>query len=196
MITTLDFLNEVARTIKVGFPSMKRVHLERIDKLTTPAISVEIVSRKTSKVDSYRSYKEFTIDLIYFSPNNRISETLEVMDRVEALFSIGLKVKDRFLHVEGAPEVRFVEQDLHCVITFGWYDALKVLLASKEAKDPETNEVIPERIVEHEIGSTDINNTVDNATNKETDIEEDEESAYVGTAEQDYRYMGLLFMEI
>ena len=186
MISTREFLNELARTIKVGFPSFKQVNLERIDKISYPALSVEIVDRRTSNVDPYRSYKSFTLDLIYWNGSNKISPSLEVMDRLEALFSLGLHVKDRFIKVEEPPEMKFVDQDLHCLLTFGWYDSAKILIATEGRED------VPPRIVEHTPGETDIKNTKDDATNKEIE----EEAPHTGSAEQDWRMMELLFMEI
>ena len=204
MISTREFLNELARTIKVGFPSFKQVNLERIDKISYPALSVEIVDRRTSNVDPYRSYKSLTLDLIYWNGSNKISPSLDVMDRLEALFSLGLHVKDRFIKVEEPPEMKFVDQDLHCLLTFGWYDSAKILMATEGREErvipPELNPsgveevipAIPPRIVEHVPGETDIKNTKDDATNKKIE----EEAPHTGSAEQDWRTMELLFMEI
>lgn len=125
MINLMDILSALEQSFRVLFPSVKRVHLERIESMEEPSISVEIISYNTPVFSENIIEKHVDIDIIYFSANNRIDEGVIFGDRLKDLLGLGLKVKDRFIRIAEPPEMKFVEQDLHFLVQFEYADKYK-----------------------------------------------------------------------
>ena len=127
MISVQDIYEEIARVLRAIFPNLKRVYQERIQNLDTPAMSIELISYKTPQFSQNIINKKVDLDIIYFSKSNGQREALEVLDMLTSAFSMGLKVKDRFLHVIDTPEYKLVDQDLHFLLTFDYQDELQMI---------------------------------------------------------------------
>lgn len=131
MISVQDIYEEIARVLRAIFPNLKRVYQERIQSLDTPAMSIELISYKTPQFSQNIINKKVDLDIIYFSKSNGQREALEVLDMLTSAFSMGLKVKDRFLHVIDTPEYKLVDQDLHFLITFDYQDPLEMVYVTE-----------------------------------------------------------------
>lgn len=135
MISVQDIYEEIARVLRAIFPNLKRVYQERIQNLDTPAMSIELISYKTPQFSQNIINKKVDLDIIYFSKSNGQREALEVLDMLTSAFSMGLKVKDRFLHVMDTPEYKLVDQDLHFLLTFDYQDTLEVVYVTDPDDD-------------------------------------------------------------
>lgn len=131
MVEIMDIFEEVARTLRAVFPGMERVYLERIDKMHEPAMSLELISYRAPQLDPRIHRKIVDMEIVYFSKNNSVAEALAVQQSLTRAFSMGLKVKDRFIHMGELPESRLVDQILHFVVQFDYYDELKPLIATR-----------------------------------------------------------------
>lgn len=135
MISVQDIYEEIARVLRAIFPNLKRVYQERIQNLDTPAMTIELISYKTPQFSQNIINKKVDLDIIYFSKSNGQREALEVLDMLTSAFSMGLKVKDRFLHVIDTPEYKLVDQDLHFLLTFDYQDPLEIIYVSAPDAD-------------------------------------------------------------
>lgn len=135
MISVQDIYEEIARVLRAIFPNLKRVYQERIQNLDTSAMTIELVSYRTPQFSQNIINKKLDLDIIYFSKSNGQREALEVLDMLTSAFSMGLKVKDRFLHVMDTPEYKLVDQDLHFLITFDYQDKLEMIYVSEPDED-------------------------------------------------------------
>lgn len=135
MISVQDIYEEIARVLRAIFPNLKRVYQERIQNLDTPAMTIELVSYRTPQFSQNIINKKLDLDIIYFSKGNGQREALEVLDMLTSAFSMGLKVKDRFLHVMDTPEYKLVDQDLHFLITFDYQDKLEMIYVTDPDDD-------------------------------------------------------------
>lgn len=135
MISVQDIYEEIARVLRAIFPNLKRVYQERIQSLDTPAMTIELISYKTPQFSQNIINKKLDLDIIYFSKGNGQREALEVLDMLTSAFSMGLKVKDRFLHVIDTPEYKLVDQDLHFLITFDYQDELEMVYVADPDED-------------------------------------------------------------
>ena len=133
MISISDVFGSVNDTLRGLFPGAK-VYKERIRKLYTPALSVELVSFTTPQHSKHIINKKIDLDIIYFSKSNEVGEALAVCDRLMSAFSMGIYVRKygkdgeildkRFIHCLQAPEYKLVDQDLHFMVKFEFADEL------------------------------------------------------------------------
>lgn len=133
MISISDVFSSVNDTLRELFPKA-RVHKERIRRLNTPSLSVELVSFTTPQHSKHIINKKIDLDIIYFSNSNDVGEALEVCDRLMSAFSMGIYVRKygkdrtildkRFIHCLQAPEYKLVDQDLHFMVKFEFADEL------------------------------------------------------------------------
>lgn len=158
MIEIKDILTEIDRTLRVLFPSIQKVHLERISKLTTPALSLEIISYNTPIFDQLVINKKLNIGIVYIAKENSIREALEVQEKLTRAFALGLKVKDRFLHLGDPLESKLIEQDLHFFINFDFLDELNPVIVTKNKNEAIFN-----------TGDTAVENIINEIEIKETD---------------------------
>ena len=135
MVSVQDIYEEIARVLRAIFPNLKRVYQERIQNLDTPAMTIELISYKTPQFSQNIINKKVDLDIIYFSKSNGQREALEVLDMLTSAFSMGLTVKDRFLHVMDTPEYKLVDQDLHFLLTFDYQDTLEVVYVTDPDDD-------------------------------------------------------------
>ena len=135
MISVQDIYNEIARVLRAIFPNLKRVYQERIQNLDTPAMSIELISYRTPQFSQNIINKKLDLDIIYFSKSNGQREALEVLDMLTSAFSMGLKVKNRFLHAIDTPEYKLVDQDLHFLLTFDYQDSLEMIYVANPDTD-------------------------------------------------------------
>lgn len=92
MIELVDVFKSVDRTLRASFDNIK-VHKERINKLTRPSMTVELISFSTSPHSRFIINKSIDLDIIYFSKNNSVGEALVVADRLMSAFSMGLSAR-------------------------------------------------------------------------------------------------------
>ena len=133
MISIRDVFSSVNDTLRSLFPEA-RIYKERIRKLNTPSLSVELISFTTPQHSKHIINKKIDLDIIYFSNSNEVGEALEVCDRLMSAFSMGIYVRKygkdrtildkRFIHCLQAPEYKLVDQDLHFLIKFEFADEL------------------------------------------------------------------------
>lgn len=131
MISVSDVFSSVNDTLRSLFPEA-RIYKERIRKLNTPSLSVELVSFTTPQHSKHIINKKIDLDIIYFSNSNEVGEALEVCDRLMSAFSMGIYVRKygkdrtildkRFIHCLQAPEYKLVDQDLHFMVKFEFAD--------------------------------------------------------------------------
>lgn len=131
MISISDVFSSVNDTLRELFPK-SRVHKERIRRLNTPSLSVELISFTTPQHSKHIINKKIDLDIIYFSNSNEVGEALEVCDRLMSAFSMGIYVRKygkdrtildkRFIHCLQAPEYKLVDQDLHFMVKFEFAD--------------------------------------------------------------------------
>ncbi len=131
MISISDVFSSVNDTLREVFPDAK-VYKERIRRLNTPSLSVELVSFTTPQHSKHIINKKIDLDIIYFSNSNEVGEALEVCDRLMSAFSMGIYVRKygkdrtildkRFIHCLQAPEYKLVDQDLHFMVKFEFAD--------------------------------------------------------------------------
>lgn len=163
MIKLVDIFEALEASFRVLFPSLKRVHVERIKKLETPAISMELISYQSPAESPHTVIKQVDIDIIYFSSDNTVLETMRVADRLTNAFSLGLKVKDRYLHVAERPEMKLVEQDLHFLVQYEFADELGNYV------------IMDDDVISYDPGSTDMENLpVDDLEEVPEDKQEDD----------------------
>lgn len=134
MIKLTDVFKSVDRTIMASFDNIK-VHKERINKLTRPSMTVELITFSTSNQSRFIINKSIDLDIIYFSKNNSVGEALVMADKLMSAFSMGLSVRaydvdgamvdKRHLHCLKAPEYKLVDQDLHFLVRFDFADEFR-----------------------------------------------------------------------
>lgn len=146
MIELMDVLNALEKSFRVLFPNVKRVHLERIQSIKEPAISVELITYSTPIVSENIIEKQIDLDIIYFSENNKVREGIAFADRLKDLLGLGLKVKDRFIKIAEPPEIKLIEQDLHFLVTFEFADEYRPVTVEGG------------KVIEISQGTTDITN--------------------------------------
>lgn len=150
MIKVMDIMEAIERTLRAMFPRMERVHLERIRTIKEPAFSVEIITYRAPVLDPHVTRKMVDVEIIYFSKHNSVAEALAMQDELTRAFSLGLRVKDRFLHMGEPAEGKLIDQDLHYLMQFDFYDDLKPLIATKY-----------EHVARPDVGATSIENVID-----------------------------------
>lgn len=145
MIKLTDVFKSVDRTLTASFDNIK-VHKERINKLTRPSMTVELITFSTSNQSRFIINKSIDLDIIYFSKGNSVGEALIVADKLMGAFSLGLPVRaygkdgvmvdKRHLHCLKPPEYKLVDQDLHFLVRFDFADELEAynLADDKEMK--------------------------------------------------------------
>lgn len=149
MVKVMDIMEEVERTLRVMFPRMERVHLERIRAIKEPSLSIEIITYRAPVLDQYVTRKMVDVEIIYFSKHNSVVEALAMQDELTRAFSLGLKVKDRFLHMGEPAEGKMIDQDLHYLMQFDFYDDLNPLIATRY-----------EHTARPDVGATSIDNII------------------------------------
>lgn len=150
MVKVMDIMEEVERTLRALFPRMERVHLERIRAIKEPSLSIEIITYRAPALDPYVVRKMVDVEIIYFSKNNSVAEALAMQDELTRAFSLGLKVKDRFLHMGEPAEGKLIDQDLHYLMQFDFYDELKPLIAT-----------IHGHVARPDVGATSVDSIID-----------------------------------
>lgn len=142
MIELKDIMEEIGRTLKALYPNIKGVTSERIEDMDSisPGFSIELITSRNRAVSENISNKFVDLDIIYFSEHNTILEALEVQEALTRAFSLGLHVKDRFLHTLGEVESKLVDQDLHFLVRYDFADELKPLYVDEDGnlKDIDT----------------------------------------------------------
>lgn len=149
MVKVMDIMEEIERTLRVMFPRMERVHLERIRAIKEPSLSIEIITYRAPVLDQYVTRKIVDVEIIYFSKDNSVAEALAMQDELMRAFSLGLKVKDRFLHMGEPAEGKMIDQDLHYLMQFDFYDDLNPLIATRY-----------EHTARPDVGATSIDNII------------------------------------
>lgn len=138
MIRTVDLFEEIGRVLNSLF-DLEEVTAERIQKIqfkdsndrqkALPLMSIELVTYESPVFNQTTVNKTITVDIIYFSKGNTVAEALEVLEALNGAFSMGLFVKDRFIHTSGKPDSHLEGQDLHYLVTFDFKDEYKPLMA-------------------------------------------------------------------
>ncbi|MDO5096503.1 MAG: hypothetical protein Q4D65_08070 [Peptostreptococcaceae bacterium] len=154
-IETIQITEEIARVLKTMAPTAK-VHLERIDKKSLPAFSIEVVSDTSTVISSTHEQRNLTLDIIYYSQSNRQSEAIEMSGNLMAIFlpTFRLDNEKTFTFHQGV-QTRFVEQDLHFLIEFDWRQSITKSFVDEDNKfvtydtTDETKAVVANRL--HEI---------------------------------------------
>lgn len=82
MVKVMDIMEEIERTLRVMFPRMERVHLERIRTIKEPALSIEIITYHAPVLDPYVMRKMVDVEIIYFSKHNSVAEALAMQDEL------------------------------------------------------------------------------------------------------------------
>ena len=131
MVSAKDVLDAIEKAMRIAIPTAKRMHLERINLKELPAISIEVIAFSPIVQDMHRTRKSLDLDFIFLSSKNKIAEGLGVMERISQVFGLGLHVKDRYIHTTGeGPEMKFVDQDLHVLIEYVWFDDFVPLIVT------------------------------------------------------------------
>lgn len=142
MIAITDVFTSVNDTIRAIFPTAK-VHKERINKLETPSLSVQLISYRTPQHSKTIINKKIDLDIIYFSKENTVFEALEAMEKLMSAFSMGIFVRKysdgelvdkRFIHSLKTPEYKLVDNDLHFLISFDFADEFKRVFLNDDGK--------------------------------------------------------------
>lgn len=152
MISLKDFLESLYRQLRVLYPGAS-VHMERIEKIQEPCISIELIGYNTRPVSNYSVRKFIDLDIIYFSKDNSIQEGVVFGDYVKDLLGLGLRVKDRFIKTVETPEMRFVDQDIHLNVAFEFRDIYRPISVSDDGD-----------IVTIDQGATNLENYLDKNT--------------------------------
>src|SRR5574344_776876 len=108
MIELVDVFKSVDKTLRSSLDNIK-VYKERINKLTRPSMSVELISFSKSPHSRFIINKSIDLDIIYFSKNNSVGEALVMADKLMSAFSMGLSVR---AYAEGG--VMVDKRHLHC----------------------------------------------------------------------------------
>lgn len=122
MVSINDIQEKIARDLKIIFPNIKRVSRESIRELETPCLSIQLVFYNAPVIHSRQVLKTVEMDLIYYAKSDKKSEGYSVMDRFNSWLALGLPVKDRFIKTAEEPTFSFVDNDLHYLITFQYFD--------------------------------------------------------------------------
>jgi hypothetical protein len=142
MIAITDVFASVNDTIRAIFPTAN-VYKERINKLETPSLSVQLISYRTPQHSKTIINKKIDLDIIYFSKENTVFEALEAMEKLMSAFSMGIFVRKysggelidkRFIHSLKTPEYKLVDNDLHFLISFDFADEFKGVFLTDDKK--------------------------------------------------------------
>lgn len=167
MISFGDVLQSVADTIRAVFPDMEEtVHIERIENLRTPAVSVEVINIKTPAFGATAVENKINLDIIYFSEDDSVWAAINAGELLSRAFRVGLKVKDRYIHTTEEPEIKLVDQDLHFIVEFSYLQGDTPWIRTKTGGLAEIDPAVTD--VENTIGEIEKEKT------KEKDMEEQE----------------------
>lgn len=169
MIKLTDVFAAVNETLLASFENIK-VYKERINNLSRPDMSVELITFRTSPHSRQIINKSIDLDIIFFSKENRVGEALVVADRLMSAFSMGLFVRaydkdgkiidKRHLHCLKFPEYKLVDQDLHFLVKFDFADEFDpYYLADDKTIKSHNDKLDPGQIDRKEPWS---NNVIDN----------------------------------
>ncbi len=127
-----EIFETIGKTLGKEFPKISR-HAERVKTLKPPAFSLELVDYDVSTYEEKTVFKSLTLDLIYYSPKNTVMEGVEMIDRLTALFLPAFAVGERWLKPK-LEEARMVDQDLHFILTFPFYDGMEHVVFYEDAE--------------------------------------------------------------
>ena len=151
MITVNDIYAEISRVLKIVFPGAK-VYRDAIKKLTVPSFNVQLVVYNTIGFSDKILNRKVKLDIVYLAETDT-KESLEVADKLTSLFMPSFKVKDMHIAMNESPEVKIVDNDLHYLVTFDFFDTFERIVANEdgtitvvetgdETKDPESGKVL------------------------------------------------------
>lgn len=208
MISVKDVFVAINETLRALFPGAK-VYKERIKKLDTPSLSVELVSISTPQHSKHIINKKIDLDIIYFAKKKEVGEALEVCDKLMSAFSMGMYVRDytkdkqiwdkRYIHCLQAPEYKLIDQDLHFLVKFEFTDEFNPSYLSdrKEMKDfnkdtsgiklDEVKDLISDKKDETEKKNQDFVKDVDFKDEKQRKAYEDEGLKYMDKLSINYK---------
>lgn len=161
-LTTFQITDEISRVLKKLVPEAT-AHLEHIDNKKLPTFSIEIISDTSTTVSAQHEERSLELDIIYFSKSKKQQESMEIASHLMAIFLPTFKVGDKYFTFHQGVESRFVQGDLHFMISFQWQQSIQKsfvdaadVLVSYNATD-ETKAVVANRL--HDIENMETINT-------------------------------------
>ena len=138
-----DVLKSIVKAVTQEFscPVYSDEVRERFKK---PCFFLAASSRMTTRADNWLE-KELETKLTYYAPDNAKNEIsyMDVIDRMQLLFAVGIRAGERFLHIDTIEDDRAgEEQDILTVtITINYIERIKKTVSSDtiESVDVEYN---------------------------------------------------------
>lgn len=123
-ISTMAIAEEIARVLKKLEPRAK-VYLERIETLTKPCFSIEVVSDNSTVINAQCEERRLLLDIIYYPKSNVMQEAIEMNGKLMSIFLPTFRLNDNktFTFHQGV-EAKFIDQDLHFLIPFEWRQSI------------------------------------------------------------------------
>ena len=115
-----EIIDHIAGVLKQVDPTVEAVHLNRIDKLKTPAFSIEIIQDQITSFSKDIEDCSLMLNLIYYPPSKVLNKSLEVSALLMEIFLPTFQVGDRYFNFPEGVEARFVDEALNFVLTFRW----------------------------------------------------------------------------
>lgn len=163
MITLLDIQKSISRKLNNKF-SDHYIYTEEIKQgKKLPSFFINIMPISTDNFVTYKD-KLINIDIMYFSKDETNSENLDMINLLEDLFNMTLKVEDREITISSL-SFKIVDNVLHCIFSLDFTDSDVDLIA---INTPSGTINIPNSDIEIEAGYTPESIT----TMQELEIEE------------------------
>ena len=149
-----EIIDHIAGVLKQVDPTVEAVHLNRIDKLKTPAFSIEIIHDQITSFSKEIEDCSLMLNIIYYPHAKALTKSLEISGQLMEIFLPTFKVGDRYFNFPDGVEARFVEEALNFVLTFRWqrYSKWTFVNANNEVEHydaaDDSKEVLMNRVFE------------------------------------------------
>ena len=119
-MTSKEIIDHIAGVLKKVDPTVKKVHLEQISNLKTPAFSIEVISDNTSTFSKAMEDRSLALNIIYYPEGKNLSKSLEMSGKLMELFLPTFQVGDSYFDFPEGVESKFINENLNFLATFDW----------------------------------------------------------------------------
>lgn len=136
-VKQVDVLRQVIGLLSQEFGY--RVYSDEVrEKFKKPCFFIAATSRMTPKTGNWME-KELKLAITYYAQDTDKNEVsyMDVIDRVQLLFQIGIPAADRYLHIESVEDDRVGEEQdiLQILVTIPYIEQVKKIKTAAESME-------------------------------------------------------------